>query len=1054
MTYYTKTSEFIKAHTIFILCMAIGIWMLFGVCAANNEYDDLNTAELKEWLENINNNNAPAMTGEECDIILEQFDKLLGLNDTALNSENHTSDTHYQKDSLELSTPNQTSIIISTFYVDDSGNLFYIDDKGCRVFMCLTTSIVVEGDILYNIYNDAFGNQILIDINIHPSAFNIEDISSRAHSSQEESILDNPVKVTTPKRPRDSTSTSSDNNLSPKKRKSKESREDIDSIHRTTISIKSMRYQNAFSNLKTYKSQAQSDITRDKPHSFSYLFTKDGMDNGNTKCECSIEKNYENKYQLWQFLTSSRHNSLAEKIECINNLANKMKAKEVKDIMRNGHCYYLFLEHLKKYIETHIDIAHISARYDHTDRSKNNICSKSEMKSETLGEIYEETQTDLKWWANSMWIITEKTEEIKSAGSADAELKEKLHFILKLPEVLRDLVLITPEILLKTKREMENHSNLEASKFFCIIEYLYYLVNDDAEKANIAYTEVQKICVNEESICTCTTMEVYRAVYDVFCSFYQCAPFTCVADVKSEEDNPEKKEERIKSIFQSHCPHIPKSGVFRLHGKRAIVEPTLGKYNLYETISLTSNGSKPTSIEEQNEPFLNVAYQCSKEHYHVQLVDNIRHTVKLVPIPYPPYCKNYSYIIDGSIQRKTHSIRYIVEYIKSVLKSAYPEKNSEFNVYPFKYSRKSRVWTLIDENYNWYRNRELELDLSAVNSYNYDVVFYYFEDNITKNHFKCIDFQISVGSSLETPRIPLFLTNFMLVSAIISPYIFFDEKCIKTEKISNDFDAKKTIKPTKMTIDTAVTSQNSSSASPSNSEPQPKRSYINYYYSDFLVQGIDDYRFCTAECFVTDISLNLSENPHRPSTVWYTQIKRSVCEYTKYCFSISAAQNIQSDSLLQCEEKVALTFLDILQRENLSGDKVTYGLCIYTSSSGKEVAVPIMCEKMRKLLGANIDDDLKSNHANWESNILPPRVDVKDIKEDASVFITVKTFSYTQANLGMHYDMLAALFHNNNSAPALTLEPAPALKKLITPEPKTATRKSPRTTRARVVYTE
>ncbi|KAI5139091.1 hypothetical protein NEAUS05_2607, partial [Nematocida ausubeli] len=132
----------------------------------------------------------------------------------------------------------------------------------------------------------------------------------------------------------------------------------------------------------------------------------------------------------------------------------------------------------------------------------------------------------------------------------------------------------------------------------------------------------------------------------------------------------------------------------------------------------------------------------------------------------------------------------------------------------------------------------------------------------------------------------------------------------------------------------------------------------------------------------------------------------------------------------------------------------TYGLCIYTSLEGNEVAVPIMCEKMRRLLGANIDDDLKSKHANWESNILPPRVDIKDIKEDAPVFITVKTFSYTQANLGMHYDMLAALFHNNNSAPELTSEPAPALKKLTTPEPKTATRKSPRATRARVVYTE
>ncbi|KAI5138065.1 hypothetical protein NEAUS06_2405 [Nematocida ausubeli] len=1052
MTYYTKTSEFIKAHTIFILCMAIGIWMLFGVCAANNEYNDLNTAELKEWLENINNN-APAMTDEECDIILEQFDKLLGLNDTALSSENHTSDTHYQKDSLELSTPNQTSIIISTFYVDDSGNRFYIDDKGYSICMCLTSNMIFENNILYNVYKDESGNQILIDSSILPYSFGTKDISSRAHSSQEESILDNPVKETTPKRPRNSNSTSSDDSLSPKKRKSEDSIEDTDSIHRTSILIKKNRYKNAFSNLKPYKSEAQSDTTRDKPHEFSYLFTKGGMDSENTKCECSIRENYENQYQFWHFLTSSRHNSLAEKIECINNLANEMKAKEERNIMWNGHCYYSFLEHLNEYIETNIDIDHITARYDCRDRSKNNICSKSEMKPETLGEIYEETQTDLKWWANSMSVITEKTEEMKSVGSADAELKEKLHFILKLPEVLRDLVLITPEILLKTKREMEKTLTItEVRKTFCIIEYLYYLVNNHTDKMNIAYTKVQRLWVNEKSIYTCSTMVVYSLVYKVFFSFYQCAPSTCVVDFESEEGKAEKKEARIKRIFQSHCPHIPKSGVFRLHGKRAIVKPTLGKYSPSKTTNSTSNGSNSMVIEQQKPLFLDLSHQCSEEHYHVQLVDNIRHTVKLIPIAYP-YCENYS-SKNGSIQRKTHSIRYIVEYIKSVLKSTYPEKSSEFNVYPFKYSRNSGIWSLIDENSTWHRKRELDLALSTVNSHKYDVVFYYFEDNIIKNYFRCIDFQISVGSSLETPRIPLFLTNFMLISAIISPYIFFGETCIKTEIIKNYATEKKSIEPTKMTIDTAANSQSSSSASPSNNESQTKRSYINYYYSDFLVQGIDDYRFCTAECFVTDISLNLSEKTGLLSTVWYTQIKRSVREYTNYCFSISTAQNIQSDNQSQSKKEVVLTFLNLLQRESSSGDKVTYGLCIYTSLEGKEVAVPIMCEKMRKLLSANIDDDLKSKHANWESNILPPRVDIKDIKEDAPVFITVKTFSYTQANLGMHYDMLAALFHNNNSAPALTLEPAPALKKLTTPEPKTATRKSSRTTRARVVYTE
>ncbi|KAI5136393.1 hypothetical protein NEAUS06_1894 [Nematocida ausubeli] len=1018
MTYYTKTNDRIKAHTIVVLCI-VGIWMIFGACFASNECNDSNTAKIKESSENSNKTDlASAMSDESRNRMLEPLNLSLASKNTAPNSKNHESGTHHP------TAPEQKSIIVTTFYVDDFGKLFYMKYKSHRIYIYSTKIQVHKDHVLYNVYNDESRNQILIDSSILPYSFGTKDISSRAHSSQEESIL-NPVKVTTPKRPRDSTSTSSDDNLSPKKRKNEESIEDTDSIHRTKIPIKLMPYQTAYKNLKTYKSQAQSDTIRDKPHDFSYLFTKGGMDNGNTKCECSIEKNYENHHDLWHFLTSSRHKSLAEKIECINNLANEIETE--KNNRKRSNYRHFLLKDLKKYIETHIDIAHISAKYDYTDRNKNNICSMSKTEPETLEEIYEETQTDLKWWVNSMSIISAKTEEMKSAGSADAALKEKLHLILKLPEILRDLVLITPEILAKTKEEMENHSNLEASKFFCIIEYLYYLVNDDADKMNIAYNEVKALSVNEESICTCITMEVYRAVYDVFCLFYQCAPFTCVADVKSKEGKAEKKEAHIKSIFQSYCPYIPKSGVFRLRGKRAIVLPTLGKYNLYETTNSTSNDFNSMVINQQNPLFLNVAYQCSKEHYHVQLVDNTRHTVKLIPIPYPPYCENYI-SIDGSMQRKTHSIRYIVKYIKSVLKSTYPEKNSEFNVYPFKYKKNSGIWTLIDENFILHGDRELNLALSAVNSYNHDVVFYYFENSLTQNNFRCMDFQISADSNSETPRIPLFLTNFMLTSAIISPYMFFDKENIQTEKIENYATEEKKIRPTKMIIDTAETSQNSSSASLNNNESQPKRSYVNYYYSNFLIQNIHEKEFCTAECFSAGISLKLSEKTGLLSTDWDTQIKKSVREYASYRFHISAAQKLLRESLLRNKKEVAPTLLDILQRENLSGDKVTYGLCIYTSLSGKEVAVPIMCEKMRRLLGANIDDDLKSKHANWESDILPPRIDVKDIKEDTTVFITVKTFNYTQANLGMHYDMLAALFHNNNSAPAHSQSISQSLK--------------------------
>ncbi|KAI5151709.1 hypothetical protein NEAUS05_2575, partial [Nematocida ausubeli] len=736
---------------------------------------------------------------------------------------------------------NQKDNIVYIFYRDIDGHTFYINSAECKIYIYPTGDMAYIEDIFYMVYRDSLNNLVYINSSVGPSTFNIEDTSKDESSNQGEILFNSLTREAPLKRLAESTSSGSDDNPSAKKCKNTEVVEESHKSAKLEAFDITTNYIDSFESFQHYRYMAHRDTTRDKPHGFSYWFPNRSINNESISCKCGIGIDYKNEMMFWHFLTSSHHNSLAEKIDCIISLSNARRDAEHIPSSQIFYHYYFFLKDLKKYIESHINIKHIRAKYNYRDGSKNNICSRSKIEPETLGEIYEETQTDLKWWVNSMSVITEKTEEIKSAGSADAPLKEKLHFILKLPEILRDLVLITPEILSKTMEEMKRTSDSEASRFFCIIEYLYYLANGDSDGMNTAYKKVQKLSVNRKPINSQSTMMVYGLVYNLFCFFYQCAPFTCVTDVKSKEGKSLHRETHIKNIFQTHCPYIPKNGVFRLCGKRAIVEARINKYTENKEIFMLDQ-SIDQAIETvkvvdsfsleglENVKSLKIVHS---DHYHVQLVDNIRHTVKLIPIPYP-YCENYN-SSDESIQRKTHSIRYIVEYIKSVLKSTYPEKNSEFNIYPFKYSRNSGIWSLIDGNCNWYRKRELDLALSTVNSHKYDVVFYYFEDNITKNYFRCIDFQISVGSSLETPRIPLFLTNFMLISAIISPYIFFGETCIKTEIIKNYATEKKSIEPTKMTIDTAATSQSSSSASPSNNESQPKRSYINYYYSDFLV---------------------------------------------------------------------------------------------------------------------------------------------------------------------------------------------------------------------------
>ncbi|KFG25900.1 uncharacterized protein NESG_01889 [Nematocida ausubeli] len=980
MVSYVRTSEAFKTHIIGILCMVV-ICMFFRARAANTEY----------------NSNSTEINTEQASALQEIYK-----NDTAYNPE----------EPLDLSIKKKTYTVVRKFYLNNDGTLFYINRTNHKIYIHFTEYIANIDEIFYRVYTDALGNLVYINIAINPYASGKYTGSSIAQYA-----LNSPagaLPMNERKRTYASTSSNSYSDVeNPRNTKIKE-KNGKSAKHRFIIT---RHHKKIYTSIQQYINIAHSNLIRDKPNGFSYWFDNSAINNENPKCNCVISMNNKNIVGIWRFIIKSTHVSLNQKINCIKQLINQ-KGKE--NINKQLEYYYSFLEGLNEYIESHINTEHIRAKYDYTDSSKNNICSVSKTEPETLGEIYEETQTDLKWWANSMSIIYAKTEKMKKECSIDdAALKEKLHFILKLPEVLRDLVLITPEILVKTKEEMEKIFGSDTSRVFCIIEYLYYLVNDDADKMNIAYNEVKSLFVNEESICTCTTMEVYRAVYNVFCSFYQCAPFTCVADIKSEEDNPEKKEARTKRIFQSYCPYIPKSGVFRLRGKRAIVRAQIKGY--IQTVELPMPNQQENQMSELvsdfryfnselNTEFLNIA---SSGHYHVQLVDNTRHTVKLIPIPMinPSFTKIH--------KDQTHSIQCIVEYIKSILRSTYPEKSSDFNVYPFKYDRIDKTWLLINKEKAEIPDEiSLTTTIHKVNNCGYDVVFYYFKEDIDKTLFVPVDFMCPVASKTEkAPRIPLFLTEFMLVNTAVGPYIADSLVYINLlQFISSSINIKiNTI--FRANIHTDINSRNPSDATKNTNILQLERSYIDYYYSDFFILNIYEKKVCTAECFSMFSTNEVSLNTPKLSIKWITQIKKSVSEYTSYWLILDPNQNIQKKDQNKCDKTTVSTLLSILQSESSSGDKVTYGLCIYHRFlDGKEVAVPIMCEKMRRLLSENIDGELRSKYAICESDILPPRIDIKDIKESTSVFITVKTFNYTQANLGMHYDMLAALFHNKNKS--------------------------------------
>ncbi|KAI5161562.1 hypothetical protein NEAUS03_1653 [Nematocida ausubeli] len=1040
-------AKYIVIYTVIMVCCSI----LSSMCTTYSECNNSDTAKNNEFMEVVNGSSDTMLPVENYNSVdpmissrrissTEDSDILDGTKQSGspflmedMDQSDYITNAPYYPDDLEILVNEvQVDNVISKFYINEDKKTFYANSQGDEIYIYFTGNVTYINNTLYNVYSNYYGSLVYIDSKIAPISF----ITQGKNNTTTEILK----KCTSEKG-------AGENHLSCKRRgccapKTSRKRPTVSKSKRVkntkklnnTITVrtynKSAKNKEAYKSLEAYKKIAQSKLEREKPHYFSYRFTKSDTNNENTKCECSIQKNYKSELQFWHFLASSRHNSLAEKIECIENLMNTMKVtKEEREENKKRVLYYhSFLEDFGLYIETHIDIAHISARYDYTDSRNNNICSMSRMEPETLGEIYEETQTDLKWWANSMSIISVKTEDMKNECSIDdAALKEKLHFILKLPEVLRDLVLITPEILSKTKEEMEKAFDSEARKVFCLIEYLYYIVNGNSGGMYAAYKKVKALFVKVKPIDDYTTMDVYRWTYYIFFVFYQCAPFTCVNDATDITKYIENKEAHIRSIFESYCPCIPRNGVFRLHGKRAITQTKINKYDkqakIYKHIPNPSNSkldaqtSKAIDTEESMIEYLKIG---SSDHYHIQFVDNSCHTVKTIPIP----CFYISEASNGGkssyIQKKIHSIGAIVDYLKSILKSTYPERNLDFNIYAFSYGRISRAWAIIDDLAEFSHKMKLKIDctLGEMCAEEIDVIFYYFEENIYTTKFAVVDFisQNTPGTN-GAIRIPIFLTNFMLKSTIVAPYmqdrskdVFSTRMCYSSDyliRCNNIF---------QNNFNKDADSPKPQNA-PSENKSLPKENYISYYYSDFFVRNIYSLESCTEECFNMCASNKLSQSGCVKSISWFAQIKRSIREYTNYCFSIFEGPNVQKKYVNQCDRATASKFLNMLQRDRTSGDKVTYGVCIYHRSlDGKEIAVPIMCEKIRRLLSENIDIKLKYKYANWESNILPPRIDIKDIKENSTVFITVKTFNYKQANLGIHYDIMAALFHNNNDS--------------------------------------
>ncbi|KAI5169667.1 hypothetical protein NEIRO03_2686, partial [Nematocida sp. AWRm78] len=303
-----------------------------------------------------------------------------------------------------------------------------------------------------------------------------------------------------------------------------------------------------------------------------------------------------------------------------------------------------------------------------------------------------------------------------------------------------------------------------------------------------------------------------------------------------------------------------------------------------------------------------------------------------------------------------HTLEDIVDLIKRIFHIV-NRKKSIFvnNVYPFKYNRAEKTWSLVTKpNNTEVKRKKLEITENEMNktmkemhNSGFDVVFYYIKENIETTEFVFAQFNPIDGTVINkayeedkeeakklfdgcminrtAPRISLFLPKLMTSAIHLGPYVLKSE--MYQSKSLGDY---QDLVPVEFSnwLDYLANKNTSNQKKLIEIVKEYKRC-INYY-SDFVILSINQpYEDC--DCYGICIG-QLAFNNTCIVIEWYA--KRNFCieEYTNYHLLITPSitnnfiNNIKRNN--SCQE-LLLSFLNIFQRKHVSQDMLYYGICIY-----------------------------------------------------------------------------------------------------------------------------
>ncbi|OAG33030.1 hypothetical protein NEIG_00848 [Nematocida sp. ERTm5] len=684
-------------------------------------------------------------------------------------------------------------------------------------------------------------------------------------------------------------------------------------------------------------------------------------------------------------------------------------------------------------------------------------CIYTNRKEETLGDIWLNKEVNIYCCCsgiNSLIDIKGKEKDIK--------LKEKLNTILLIPEVYEDFYKMPESIVNEFFKELKKEIIIIKSKpnnntttvlesiddlkikqlpyLKYIMTYLIHTAQKDEELAKESYNRIKKIKLQQnivKHVEYSNTIEVYNLVFSTVSLFYKY--YRISYRLKPSQKNAIKNRTRLIHINNMHTTraHNRLLGAASVKAQKYFKFITNIKYidkientNIIHDINVTHTSENNISIETSM--LLSI-----KDHYHVQFVDNEWHTVTMIHLPYYVYKQKTG----TTINYQFHTIKDIIVYLKKTFNIGNNKKNCKTgNVYPFKYSKQDRTWSLITEKTHF--NKTVQI----IENENCNVVFYYIKEDIYETEFCFAQFVYSSevknnvkDENMNKTRIPLFLPKIMISGAVLGPY---DKNGINCDAavIRNEY---KNLMPINYTeIYRYSNSKAYSSESPMYNQKvllglmwHMQESDLNYaikhYYSDFFIRHSTEF-YEDPQCYCMNIQQKTNSKTY--SITWCTKFYESVYEYTTYKFDSTIKDERTKWSVVN--QPAHVSFIDMLQRKNPSVNTALYGHCFYKSRADIDYKIsPIFCLTMKDLL-KRLNSYLMDQNAKDEiidpiskkkiyKKDYDPRFILKDIsraiknsklheiKKSNEGTISIRDNNYNGCKYGIHYDILSALINTH-----------------------------------------